>query len=307
MIKSDCITDIGDSANQYFMEDCRITMTKRIPDNSIDLILCSPPYDDIRTYKGNIKKDKHNVFSFPFEEIAQLLTKKLTKGGVIVWVVGDSVIDGTETGNSFRQALYFMDECGLKLHDTMIYEKNGTSFPAKRKGKRYSQIFEYMFVFSKGKIKTGNLICDKKNKWQGWTNWGKKSIRSGGDDLKVTTDNKPIPEFSPRNNIWKYITGAGYSAKDKIAHEHPAIFPDLLAHDNILTWTDECDVVYDPFAGSGTVLKMAKYLDRFYIGSEMTVEYEPIIKERLESDKFALKSVNDRTDKDMTKDVTKIV
>jgi len=275
--------------NQYFIEDCRETLNNRIPDNSINLVITSPPYDDLRIYKGNIKKDKSKIYSFPFEEIAQLLTKKLAKGGVIVWVVGDSVINGTETGTSFRQALYFKDVCGLNLHDTMLYEKNGSTFPAKRKGNRYSQIFEYMFVFSKGKPKTANLICDKENKWAGWTNWGKKSFRDKNDDLYVTTDNKPIPDFSPRNNIWKYITGAGYSAKDKIAHKHPAIFPDKLAYDHINTWSVEGDVVYDPFAGSGTTLKMAKYLKRIYVGSEMTEEYEPIIIERLNSNKVALK------------------
>ena len=200
---------------------------------------------------------------------------------MIVWVVGDATIKGSESGTSFRQALYFKDECGLNLHDTMIFEKNTSSFPARRKGNRYTQIFEYMFVFSKGKPKSPNLICDKKNKWAGWVNWGKKTHRKADDTLVETKDIDPVPEFSPRNNIWKYVVGKGYITKDKIAHEHPAIFPDKLVEDHILTWSNEGDIVYDPFVGSGTTLKIAKMLNRNYIGSEMTEEYEHIIKERL--------------------------
>ncbi|MFW5848017.1 MAG: DNA methyltransferase, partial [bacterium] len=159
-------------------------------------------------------------------------------------------------------------------------------------GVRYTQIFEYMFVFSKGTPKTHNLICDKPNKWAGWTNWGKKTHRGQDDELIETSDINPVPEFSPRNNIWKYITGAGYSAKDKIAHNHPAIFPDALAYDHISTWSNEGDIVYDPFTGSGTVLKLAKILNRNYIGSELVEEYEPIIEERLKSNVIANKRIS---------------
>ena len=162
---------------------------------------------------------------------------------------------------------------GFKLHDTMIYEKNTSSFPARRTGKRYTQIFEYMFVFCKGKIKTGNLICDKPNKWAGWTNWGKNTQRGKDGKLKKTKDIKPVPEFSPRNNIWRYNVGKGFNSSDKESHSHPAIFPEKLAEDHILSWSNEGDVVLDPFVGSGTTCKMAKKNKRHYIGIDISEEY----------------------------------
>ena len=143
---------------------CQDEMGK-IPNDSVDLTVTSPPYDNIRDYKGFCFEGED------FKKIVKELFRVTKKGGVVVWVVGDAVMKGSETGTSFRQALGFMDG-GFKLHDTMIYEKNTSSFPARRSGKRYTQIFEYMFVFCKGKIKTGNLICDKPNKWAGHTNWG---------------------------------------------------------------------------------------------------------------------------------------
>lgn len=239
---------------------------KKIPDDSIDLTVTSPPYDNIRDYKG------YNFEIEDFKNIVNELYRVTKKGGVVVWVVGDSVINGSESGTSFRQALGFMDG-GFKLHDTMIYEKNTSSFPARRTGKRYTQIFEYMFVFCKGKIKTGNLICDKPNKWAGWTNWGKNTQRGKDGKLKKTKDIKPVPEFSPRNNIWRYNVGKGFNSSDKESHSHPAIFPEKLAEDHILSWSNEGDVVLDPFVGSGTTCKMAKKNKRHYIGIDISEEY----------------------------------
>ena len=239
---------------------------KKIPDNSIDLTVTSPPYDNIRDYKG------YNFEIEDFKNIVNELYRVTKKGGVVVWVVGDSVINGSESGTSFRQALGFMDG-GFKLHDTMIYEKNTSSFPARRTGKRYTQIFEYMFVFCKGKIKTGNLICDKPNKWAGHTNWGKNTHRGKNGKLVETKDIKPVPDFSPRNNIWKYNVGKGFNSSDKESHKHPAIFPEKLAEDHILSWSNEGDVVLDPFMGSGTTCKMAKKNGRKYIGIDASKEY----------------------------------
>lgn len=241
---------------------------------TFDLVITSPPYDNLRDYEGSL----NDIFNF--EEIANQLYRTTKKGGVIVWVVGDAVIDKSETGTSFKQALYFMD-LGFKLHDTMIYEKNGSSFPAKKNGNRYSQIFEYMFIFSKdGPPKTANLLCDKKNRWAGSTTFGKGSYRNKDGKL-IEREQKPVPEFSPRNNIWRYNTGKNYSTKDDIAFQHPAIFPEALAVDHIKTWSEEGDLILDPFAGSGTTLKMAKELNRQYIGIECVPQYISIIKERL--------------------------
>jgi len=239
---------------------------KTFPSESINLTVTSPPYDDIRDYNG------YNFDSKTLDEIIKGLYNVTKKGGVVVWIVGDASIKGSETGTSFRHALKFMEH-GFKLHDTMIYEKNTSSFPAKKSGTRYTQIFEYMFVFSKGKINCCNLICDKPNKWAGHTNWGKNTNRMKSGELKVTTDIKPVPEFSPRNNIWKYTVGKGFISSDKESHNHPAIFPEQLAEDHILSWSNENDIILDPFSGSGTTCKMAKKNKRRYIGIDISKEY----------------------------------
>jgi len=246
-------------------------------ENMVDLCVTSPPYDDLRTYNDSSKWDFE-----VFKEVAQGLYRVMKVGGVIVWVVGDAVIKGSETGSSFRQALYFMD-LGFKLHDTMIYEKNGTAFPARRDGNRYSQLFEYMFILSKdSKPKTANLICDKPNKWAGWQPWGK----SGGtmrakDGTLVQRQQKPTPKFSPRNNIWKYNTGKGYTTKDDFAFEHPAMYPELLAQDHIMTWSNENDLVLDPFMGAGTTAVISKDTNRNFIGFEIDESYYNVSQRRL--------------------------
>jgi site-specific DNA-methyltransferase (adenine-specific) len=256
---------IDDFINKIINEDSEKVL-KEIPSNSIDLTITSPPYDDIRDYKG---------YNFTDTVLCNIIAElfRITKsGGVVVWVVGDATTNGSESGTSFRQALKFM-EIGFKLHDTMIYEKNTSSFPAKRNGNRYTQIFEYMFVFCKDKIKNVNLICDKPNKWAGHTNWGKNTTRLKNGELQETSDIKPVPDFSPRNNIWKYNVGKGFNSKDKESHEHPAIFPEQLAEDHIISWSNEGDIVLDPFSGSGTTSKMAKKNNRKYIGIDISEEY----------------------------------
>jgi|SRR5210317_458592 DNA modification methylase len=239
---------------------------KKIPNNFVHLTVTSPPYDDLRDYKG------YNFNDSSLSTIIKELYRVTADGGIVVWVIGDATVKGGETGSSFRQALLFMDT-GFKLHDTMIYEKNTSPFPARRNGNRYTQIFEYMFVFCKGKIKTSHLICDKPNKWAGHTNWGKNTNRGKDGELKETTDIKPVPDYSPRNNIWKYNVGKGFNSSDKESHQHPAIFPEQLAEDHILSWSNDGDIVLDPFCGSGTTCKMAKKNNRHYIGIDISKEY----------------------------------
>jgi len=248
---------------------------KKFPENYFDLCITSPPYDNLRNYNGTLNS------AFPFEEIAKELYRTMKIGGVVVWVVGDAVIKKSESGTSFKQALYFMS-LGFLLHDTMIYEKNGPSFPARRDGNRYSQIFEYMFVFSKNNPpKTAKLLCDKPNRWAGYTTFGSASYRNKDGEL-IDRKIKPIPEFSPRYNIWKYNTGYGYSTKDEYAFGHPAIFPEQLAEDHILTWSNENDIILDPFCGSGTTCKMAKKNNRNFVGIDCVPEYIEIAKKRVE-------------------------
>ena len=262
--------------NTIYNESC-ITGMQQMDENMVDLCVTSPPYDDLRTYNDSSKWD-FNVF----KDVATNLYRVMKVGGVIVWVVGDAVVKGSETGSSFRQALYFMD-LGFKLHDTMIYEKNGTSFPARRDGNRYSQLFEYMFVLSKdSKPKTANLICDKPNKWAGWQPWGKSGGTMRSKDGKlIERQQKPTPDFSPRNNIWKYNTGKGYTTKDDFAFEHPAMYPELLAKDHILSWSNENDLVLDPFMGAGTTAVISKDSNRNFIGFEIDESYYNIAQRRL--------------------------
>lgn len=244
-----------------------------IRDNSIDLVVTSPPYDDLRTY--GTKE------SFKVAEIIQSLFGVMAPGGVVVWIVGDAVKKKGETGSSFSQALMFMNS-GFILHDTMIFEKNTCSFPARASSNRYSQVFEFMFVFSKdGPPKTANLICDKKNKWEGWTNWGRQTKRKKTGELKEVPDLKPVPKFSPRNNIWKYTVSGGFGHKDLDAYEHPATFPEALAADHIRTWSNPGDLVLDPMCGSGTTCIAAKKLKRKFLGIDINDSYCRLATKRL--------------------------
>ena len=253
-----------------------LKVSSELNDESIDLTLTSPPYDDIRNYNNKVKTNDGEIFSFDFENIVKELYRITKKGGVVVWVVGDQVKKGGETGNSFRQALKFID-FGFLLYDTMIYMKNGSPFPEKR---RYSQVFEYMFIFSKGKPKTVNLLKDKKNKWAGYSNFGKRVMRTKNGDLKEMPKFE-ISEYGNRYNVWTYSTGKNYSTKDDIAFDHPAIFPEELAEDHILSWSNEGDIVLDPMVGSGTTSKMAKMNNRNFIGFDINKDYIDIANERV--------------------------
>lgn len=251
--------------NTYYNENCLDTMA-RMPDCFVDLTVTSPPYDDLRTYNG---------YLFPFEDIAKELYRTTKEGGVVVWVVGDGHIKGGESLNSFRQALFFQ-EIGFLVHDTIIYRKNNFSVPFPDK---YHQVFEYMFVFSKGKKKTFNPLIDRKNKKAGKSG-GVQSITEK-DGTRTKRKAKIINEYGKRHNVWEYNTGMGHSTKEKFAFKHPAIFPEQLANDHIISWSNENDIVYDPFMGSGTTAKMSILSNRNWIGSELSSEYCEIIEERV--------------------------
>ena len=244
--------------NKIYNEDCLDTMA-RMKDNFIDLVVTSPPYDNLRDYKG---------YSFPFEDIAKELFRVVKVGGVVVWVVGDATIKGSETGTSFRQALFFK-EIGFNLYDTMIWRKPSPQAPTEG---RYYDVFEYMFVFSKGKPKTLNLLKDRKNKSAGAVS--NKETRSCREDRKVKSEKRVVAEFSRRFNVWELSRGRNNT-------NHPAVFPEKLANDHIISWSNENDLVYDPFMGSGTTAKMSILNNRNWIGSEISSEYCEIIEERV--------------------------
>ena len=241
-------------------------LIKELPNSCIDLTVISPPYDKIRDYEKYV---------FDFKTIAKELYRVTKDGGVVVWVVGDSTKDGNESNTSFKQALFFK-EIGFKLHDTMIYQKKrGLRFGSL---KAYNQNFEYMFIFVKGKIKTVNLIRDKKIKY---TQINSTNTTRKKDGSKHHLPNKELPEYAVRGNIWAYNTGTPHSTNDVFAFEHPAIFPEKLAKDHILSWSNKGDLVFDPFAGSGTTLKIARSLNRNYLGFEISNKYIKIIEKRL--------------------------
>lgn len=255
--------------NKIYNMDC-IEGMRLLENNSIDLTVTSPPYDDLRKYNG---------FSWDFESVAKELYRITKDGGVVVWVVGDKTDKGSETGTSFRQALYFK-EIGFNLWDTMIYEKIGGLKP-NPSIPRYTPDFEYMFVLSKGTPQHFNEIripCSNAGKIIGGS---KKQRQTSGELKSITLTHKEYQETKRKGNIWRYGVGNNKSTNDKIAFKHPAIFPEKLAEDHIISWSNEGDIIFDPFIGSGTTAKMAKLNKRRYIGFELSKEYCNIAEERI--------------------------
>jgi len=244
--------------NRIYNEDCLETMAK-MPDNFVDLTVTSPPYDNLRNYNG---------YSFEFEKVAKELFRITKKGGIVVWIVNDATINGSETGTSFKQALFFKENCGFNLHDTMIYQKQ---FYVPLTHNRYEQEFEFMFVLSKNKPITFNPIMAD-------TLFGGKPStlthrKTGEMPIKGTNYGKERKHKRIIGNVWKMQPHRN--------GKHPAIFPEMLAADHIKSWSNEADIIYDPFMGSGTTGKMAFLLNRNYIGSEISKEYCKLAEKRL--------------------------
>ena len=253
--------------NKIIQGDC-LEVLKEMKDNCIDLTVTSPPYDNLRDYNG---------YSFDFEGIAKELFRVTKEGGVVVWVVGDATVKGSETGTSFKQALYFK-EIGFNLHDTMIWKKD-TFTAVGALVNRYAPVFEYMFILSKGYPKTFNPIKDRKNKTVGCKQHG--TIRKkGGETVKMSTVGNIVRKYGQRYNIWEISA----EKRRNLGYNHPAIFPEQLAQDHIISWSNKGDLVLDIFNGSGTTTKMAKILGRDYIGIEISQKYCDIANKRLEQD-----------------------
>jgi len=248
------------------------------PDACIDLIITSPPYDLIRTYRGLIQEQG----DFPFEALAIQLARVLKPGGALVWVVGDSTdSEGSETLTSANQKIFFRERTGLLIHDTMIYEKTGPACPSKNK---YFQTWEYMFVFKKGRnLTTFTPVEDRYNRWykQKFSKVRTRRDKHGNMNLSEW-DEEQGGQYGKRFNIWRYAVGAGNTTNDQFAYQHPAIFPEALAHDHILSWSKPGDLVLDPLCGSGTVLKMAILNGRRCIGIDVKPEYCELSRQRVE-------------------------
>ena len=251
--------------------DCLERM-REIPDRSVDLTVTSPPYDNLRTYNGNNEQWGEHVW----KAVIQELHRVTSKGGVVVWVVGDATVKGSETGTSFKQALHAIS-AGFNLHDTMIWRKSNFANPASN---RYHQTFEYMFVFSKGAPRVFNGIKDRKNKYAGQIgSYGSNTVTQP-DGSKMARDLKVNADFGMRHNVWDVAT-AGQTGESK-KFSHPAMFPETLAHDHITSWSSEGGTVLDPFMGSGTTGVAAKSLNRSFIGVELDETYFNIAKERID-------------------------
>jgi len=251
--------------NKIYNMDC-VDGMKLLENCSIDLTITSPPYDDLRKYKG---------YSFDFESVAKELYRITNVGGCVVWVVGDQAINGDESGTSFKQALYFK-EIGFKLFDTMIYQKANCPMRGNLNG--YNQVFEYMFVLSKGKLRTHNILYDRENKSFGTSGFTRHRDKNGNIEIQNFVQRK---KMGRRYNIWIYGNGKGVTSKDYIAFKHPALFPEKLAEDHILSWSNKNDIILDPFMGVGTSAKMALLNERNFIGFESSKEYCEIANERL--------------------------
>lgn len=246
-------------------DNCDVLGT--FPRECIDLVVTSPPYDDLRKYGGD---------DWDFYGVAWQLCRVLKPGGVIMWNVNDQTIDGDETGTSWAQANHFRT-LGLKLWDTMIWDKPWCQYGDT--ASRYAGTWEYCFVLSKGQPKTVNIIKDRKNNNQGATRKSRTDRRVTNGDGWAVARAKPhtIGEFGPRKAIWTYQVGG----KSECGTGHPAVFPDGLARDHIRSWSDEGEIVLDPFNGSGTTTKMARELGRRYIGIDVNEEYCEIARQRI--------------------------
>lgn len=251
-------TDIKNG--RFYNEDCFDAM-REIPDGVIDLCITSPPYDNMRSYNNSLEWNFEKFCS-----IAKQLTRLICEGGIIVWIIGDQTINGSESGSSFKQTLFFKDFCDLRLHDTMIWNKGGFSAVGSLQT-RYAPVFEYMFVFSKGKPKTFNPIKDRPNINAGRKITGTNRL-SDGSLKPMTSVGQIIKEYGQRFNIWE-IDPVRQQGDDK----HPAPFPLNIARDHILSWSNEGDCILDPFGGSGTTAIAAINTNRKWVCIEKEKEY----------------------------------
>lgn len=255
--------------NKIYNENCLLTMSK-MQDDFIDLIITSPPYDNLRDYKGYV---------FDFEKIAKELYRVVKVGGILIWIVVDETKKFCESLTSFKQALYFVENCKFNLLDTMIYKKKSYA-PAYPTLRRYVSVFEYMFIFSKGRPKTFNPLREDKQE-SSIAGLVTSSFRQKNGELKKSQTDRSN-KTKERTNVWEYLTGS-HAGEDKLKFKHPATFPNKLAEDHILSWSNENELVYDPMCGSGTTLKMAILNNRKYIGSEISQEYCGIAEERIKN------------------------
>ncbi len=253
-----------DGQHVLYCGDC-VEVLPEIGEESLDMVLTSPPYDNLRTYKGH---------QWSFEGTAKALTRTIKTGCAIIWIVGDQTKNGTESGTSFRQALYFLDCCGLNLHQTLVYQKTGGQNGSLR---AYYKRTDYMFVLCKGLLRTFNPLCDKKTQRSGLYRGGGKMTREG---KRIFPKQLWGSDYSKRTNVWTYNPVKGIDNPE----DHPAPFPEPLARDHILSWSNPDDRVLDPFAGSCTTGVACIRTGRRFIGIEIDESYCAIGAKRMEEE-----------------------
>lgn len=232
--------------------------------DGVNMVMTSPPYDGIRDYGEGFKP-------LDWQTCLTLLSQKILPGGVMVWNVGDQTVDGSESGTSFKQALHVMSQ-GLRLHDTMIYAKEGVTFPD---ANRYHPAFEYMFVFSNGAPKHFNGIKDWRNKWAGTKMHGTDRNKDG-TTTTISGVGRPVPELGLRRNWW--VIPNAYNGDTE---GHPAPMPYAMAYDHIASWSAPGETVLDPFLGSGTTALAAMKQGRKFVGIEIDEGYFEIAVKRV--------------------------
>ncbi len=251
------------SLNRFIVADAVKYMTRYIPDDFIDLTVTSPPYDNLRNYNG---------YEFDANSMGKELLRVTKKGGILIWVVGDR-INGGRSMSSFKQGLMFQ-EIGFNVHDVMIYQKKNTPF---MRSNAYTNAHEFMFVLSKGKPKTFNplKVPTKRHGFE-------YVVHNKGADAVNKKKLAELKKTKTKTNIWSYAVGLGGTTSDRIAFKHPAVFPEKLAEDHILSWSNPNDIVFDPMCGSGTTCKMAAINNRKWLGIDISSEYIDIAKQRNE-------------------------
>lgn len=273
--------------NKIVCTDCLDGMA-RMPGESVPLSVTSPPYGGLRTYDGHS--------SFDFLAVAKELYRVTMPGGVVVWVVQEQIIDGSESGETSRQRLAFAD-IGFRLHHTMVMAKSGGH---QHSSNRYGRALEYAIILSKGVPRYFCPFRDKPNKEAGRMKTFKNRLPDGSF---APVKHRMTPPFGIRPPVWTYATGRNVTAKEGYALDHPAVMPEKMAEDHILSWSKVGDLIFDPFAGSGTTLKMARLNYRNYLGFEVNPDYVEIARRRLRDGEVQIRQ---RAEESLAEDFTEL-
>ena len=196
------------------------------------------------------------------------MRKKMRKRGLLLGLLaGILVIGGCGTGNGFMEDL---------TKETQSDAVSGTKLETEDREIELTDLEEAYETILEHCTKEyiGNKYATNKEHYA-----GKRNTDGTTTGRKIEKINK----LGRRTNVWQIANGFMKSTNDKVAYEHPAIFPEQLANDHILSWSSKGDIILDPFMGSGTTAKMAKLNGRNFIGFEISKEYCDIAEERIKT------------------------